>query len=345
MPTPEIPPFIQQYVSLKPFNSFRFQATADYFAIIEQLSELEAARVWANAHGVAMTMLGEGSNVLLAGDIKGLVLINRLKGMVVTEQNDSVQLTVSAGESWHHVVTYAVNSGFAGIENLALIPGSAGAAPVQNIGAYGVEVKDALQRVQVMDRGNGELLWIEAADCGFCYRDSHFKQSWADRYFITAICLNLSRQHQVQVSYGGLANGLPEKPTIQQIFDKVCQVRSAKLPDPKVIGNAGSFFKNPIVNNQDYQSLLQAFPDVVAFAMGDSWKLAAGWLIDRAGWKGFQQDGVGVYEKQALCLVNHTADKAEYLLRLEQALQQDIWQKFGVKLEREPVQLGAMPSL
>lgn len=343
MSTSECPQFIQNNVSLQAFNSFRFDAISKYFAVINQLSELKLALKWANENEVEITMLGEGSNLLLAGDIDGLVLINRLKGIGLTEFRDSVQLTVSAGENWHQVVTYAVENGLAGIENLALIPGSAGAAPVQNIGAYGVEVKDVLQQVQVMDRVDGELTWIDASECGFAYRDSLFKQNWKQKYFITAICLSLSRHYTVKISYGGLAKALPEQPSIRQIYDKVCQIRSEKLPDPRVIGNAGSFFKNPIVANDLYQVLLKQYPDLVAFAVGDCWKLAAGWLIDKAGWKGLQRDGVGVYDKQALCLVNHSANKADSLLKLEFDLKQDIYQKFGVKLEREPVQLGCLP--
>lgn len=341
----ENPHFVQNSISLKPFNSFRFDAQAEYFAIINQMDDLIAALNWANANDIKMTMLGEGSNLLLTGDIDGLVLINRLKGIAVSAQDDNVQVTVSAGESWHQVVAYAVENDYAGIENLALIPGSAGAAPVQNIGAYGVEVKDALVRVQVLDRATAKLLWIDASECGFSYRDSFFKQNWAERYFITAITLNLSRHHDVKIGYGGLAKGLPDKPSIQQVFDRVCLVRSEKLPDLKLIGNAGSFFKNPIVDDALYQVILRTYPDLVAFAVGDSWKLAAGWMIDKAGWKGFSREGVGVYDKQALCLVNHSADKAKYLLMLEQDLKRDIFQKFGVQLEREPVQLGVLPRL
>jgi UDP-N-acetylmuramate dehydrogenase len=341
----ENPHLVQNSISLKPYNSFRFDAKAEYFAIINQLDDLVTVLEWAKTNDIKMTMLGEGSNLLLTGDVDGLVLINRLKGMHVSAQEKNVQLTVSAGESWHQVVTYAVENDYAGIENLALIPGSAGAAPVQNIGAYGVEVKDVLSRVQVLDRATSELLWIEASECGFSYRDSYFKQDWAERYFITAITLSLSRQHEVKIDYGGLAKGLPDKPSIQQVFDRVCLVRSEKLPDPKLIGNAGSFFKNPIVDDQLYQAVLKTYPDIVAFAVGESWKLAAGWMIDKAGWKGFSREGVGVYDKQALCLVNHSADKAKYLLLLEQDLTRDIFQKFGVQLEREPVQLGVLPRL
>ncbi len=339
------PNFIQESVPLKPHNSFRFQATAGYFAIIDRLESLELALKWANSNNISITMLGEGSNLLLTGDIDGLVLINRLQGIEIEEVGDQVQLKVSAGENWHQLVSFTVEKGLAGIENLALIPGSVGASPVQNIGAYGVEVKDVLVSVQVMDRQDASLSWIEAKDCGFAYRDSHFKGAWSERYFITAVCLALSRQHELKLSYGGLAKGLPNDPSLQQVFDEVCAVRAAKLPDPKEIGNAGSFFKNPIVSNNLYQKILDEHPDLVAFSIDDSnWKLAAAWLIDKAGWKGFSRDGVGVYEKQALCLVNHGADQAECLLRLERDLKFDIKLKFGVILEREPVQLGCLPN-
>lgn len=339
------PDFIQEYVSLKPHNSFRFDATARFYGQITHLYQLDLAVKWANANRVSICMLGEGSNLLLTGDLDALVLINNLKGIALSQSENFAELTVSAGESWHQVVTYAVDNSFAGIENLALIPGSAGAAPVQNIGAYGVEVKDTLARVQVFDRSSGELLWIDAKECGFAYRDSHFKGIWADKYFITAICLKLDLDCQVKVSYGGLAEGLPSQPSIKQVFDRVCEVRTAKLPDPKMIGNAGSFFKNPIVTNDEYQKIHQSYPDLVAFAFEGRWKLAAGWMIDKAGWKGVSQDGVGVYEKQALCLVNHSADRADSLLKLEQDIKLDIKQKFGVVLEREPVQLGKVPLI
>lgn len=339
------PDFIQEHVSLKPYNSFRFDATARFHGQITHLDQLDLAVKWANSNNLSICMLGEGSNLLITGDLDALVLINGLKGIALSVSEDSAELTVSAGENWHKVVTYAVDNGLAGIENLALIPGSAGAAPVQNIGAYGVEVKDTLTRLQVFDRFSGELLWIDAKECGFAYRDSHFKGAWSDKYFITAICLSLDLNHQVKVSYGGLAEGLPSQPSIKQVFDRVCEVRTAKLPDPKMIGNAGSFFKNPIVTNDEYQKVHQRYPDLVAFAFEGGWKLAAGWMIDKAGWKGVSQNGVGVYEKQALCLVNHSADRADSLLKLEQNITLDIKHKFGVMLEREPVQLGKMPLI
>ncbi|WP_063337688.1 MULTISPECIES: UDP-N-acetylmuramate dehydrogenase [unclassified Marinomonas] len=339
------PDFIQEKISLKPHNSFRFDALAAFYAQIFNLDQLKSAIEWANSNSIPISMIGEGSNLLLTGDLDALVLINCLKGISLSRTDACVEVLVSAGENWHEVVTFAIENDLSGIENLALIPGTAGAAPVQNIGAYGVEIKDALSRVQVLDRANGELLWIEAEDCGFAYRDSHFKGKWTDKYFITAICLELNLVHEVKVSYGGLAEGLPSEPTIKQVFDRVCSVRSSKLPDPKLIGNAGSFFKNPIVTNLEYQRVSLDYPDLVAFSFEGGWKLAAGWMIDKAGWKGVSQNGVGVYEKQALCLVNHDAQKADALLKLEQEIKLDIKQKFGVVLEREPVQLGKMPLI
>lgn len=340
-----LPSIVKKNVSLQPFNSFGFEARAAFFSIANQLSELKLLLEWANSNEIEITMLGEGSNLLLTGDIDGLVIINRLQGVELIDSGDTVQLLVSAGEPWHGVVAHAVNEGLGGIENLALIPGSSGAAPVQNIGAYGVEIKDVLTQVQVINRDTGELVWLDASDCGFSYRNSHFKGCWAKKYFITAIKLALSREHKLTLDYGGLAKLLPDQPSIKNVFDKVCQVRTEKLPDPKVIGNAGSFFKNPIVDTACYHKILVEYPDLVAFSVGDSWKLAAGWLIDKAGWKGFQRDGVGVYEKQALCLVNHEAHEAVHLLKLEKDLKQDVYSKYGVQLEREPVQLGNLPLI
>lgn len=339
------PDFIQENVSLKLHNSFRFDVCAAFYAQISNLDQLENAIKWANSNDIPISMIGEGSNLLLTGDLEALVLINCLKGISISKTDTFAEMIVSAGENWHKVVTFAVENDLSGIENLALIPGTAGAAPVQNIGAYGVEIKDTLSRVQVLDRASGELLWVDANDCGFAYRDSHFKGEWAGKYFITAICLNLSLDHEAKVSYGGLAEGLPPEPTIKQVYDRVCSVRSSKLPDPKLIGNAGSFFKNPVVSQEEYLRVSQNYPDLVAFSFEGGWKLAAGWMIDKAGWKGVSQNGVGVYEKQALCLVNHNAQKADVLLKLEQDIKIDIKQKFGVVLEREPVQLGKMPLL
>ncbi|WP_353668336.1 UDP-N-acetylmuramate dehydrogenase [Marinomonas sp. THO17] len=335
-----IPNAITHQVSLKAYNTFRFDYQAEFFAEVHSLLELKQLLGWAQQEQLPVTILGGGSNLLIRNDIKGLVLINCIKGKQVIEgKYNQVHLVLGAGENWHHVVTYSVEKNWFGIENLALIPGTVGAAPVQNIGAYGVEIKDVLARVQVIDRQTLDVFWINAKECGFAYRDSHFKGKWKDKYFITGVELSLKKRGELCLSYGGLQHQLEGEPSLRKVYDAVCRVRASKLPDPQVIANAGSFFKNPIISADQHTRLKKMFPDMVSFPHGDDFKLAAGWLIDQAGFKGKSQQGVGVYEKQALVLVNHEANKAEALLALEADIQNAIQNKYGVCLEREPVLL------
>lgn len=335
-----MPHGIQQGVSLLEFNTFRFDYRAEYLAVASSLAHLKALLLWANDAHQAVTVIGGGSNLLICADVSGLVIINRLSGIQVEAQDKGkVMMTVAAGENWHHVVEYAVSHHWYGIENLALIPGTMGAAPVQNIGAYGVEIKDVLRRVQVINKHTGEMSWIDGKDCGFAYRDSHFKGQWKDTLFITAVELSLKINAEVLLSYGGLADQLDDQPTLLSVFERVCEVRRQKLPDPSVLANAGSFFKNPLISQAHFQELKARFPELVSFAMGDKIKLAAGWLIDQAGWKGKRHLGVGVYDKQALVLVNYSEHKADALLALEALIKQSVNERYGVLLEREPVQL------
>lgn len=331
---------IQENVSLATYNTFRFDYTAEYFAIAETLDSLKDLLAWAKLNQKTVTMIGGGSNLLISDRVPGLVIINKLTGINAREfAGNIINVTVAAGENWHHVVQYAVEQGWYGIENLALIPGTAGAAPVQNIGAYGVEVKDVLSRVQVINRDTGDVYWINGKDCGFAYRDSHFKGRWKDLLFITSIELSLKKKSNFLLSYGGLSERIDGKPNLRSVFNTVCNVRNEKLPDPTVLANSGSFFKNPIINQKQHAELKQRFPDLVSFPFDEGFKLAAGWLIDRAGWKGTQYHGVGVYEKQALVLVNYSAIEASALLDLEAQIKRSIFEKYGVNLEREPVQL------
>jgi len=332
-----MPDVIEENISLKAFNTFKFEAKARYFAIIHTLDELCDALQWGNSQGITIKILGEGSNLLLTDNIDALILVNRLKGLTLDEQDDHYIFTAAAGENWHEAVTYTVSNDLGGLENLALIPGTVGASPVQNIGAYGVEVKDCITAVEVIDRETLATQWLSTKACCFNYRDSRFKQDWANKYIILAVRFVLSKQHVIRSHYAGLKQLLPDNPTIQHVYDAVCKTRAAKLPDPKLIGNAGSFFKNPIVDQKQYELIIQNTPDLVAFSVGDKWKLAAGWLIDQAGWKGHRQDGVGVYEKQALCLVNHNTEDGQRLLKLEADIKTDILKKYGVALEREPI--------
>ncbi|MBJ7538150.1 UDP-N-acetylmuramate dehydrogenase [Marinomonas transparens] len=342
---PVRPGVVQQGISLLAYNTFRFHYQAEYFALAETLESLKELLAWANHQQLEVTIIGGGSNLLISADIRGLVIINQLSGIKSRELgNNRVSLTVAAGENWHHVVEHAVNQGWFGIENLALIPGTTGAAPVQNIGAYGVEVKDAIARVQVIDRISGDVYWVLAVDCGFAYRDSHFKGKWKDKYCITSVEFSLKKRSDFVLSYGGLANQITGDLSLLNVFRAVCKIRSEKLPDPNELANSGSFFKNPIVDPAKHDELKAAFPNLVSFPFGDDYKLAAGWLIDQAGWKGKKYQGVGVYEKQALVLVNYSEESAQALLALEAKIKASVFERYGVELEREPVQLPLLTT-
>ena len=331
---------IQKSVSLAPYNTFRFDYQAEFFTIVESIDALKEALTWANQSKQTVTIIGGGSNLLISNDIPGLVILNRLSGIQARKQAaNTISLTVSAGENWHNLVQYTVQQGWFGVENLALIPGTVGAAPVQNIGAYGVEAKDVIARVQVIDIFLGDIYWINAGDCGFAYRDSHFKGKWKDKLVITAVEFHLKIQGELTLSYGGLSNQLHGEVNLQNVFDTICATRQEKLPSPDDIANAGSFFKNPIVSQNEHSRLKIAFPNLVSFPFEESYKLAAGWLIDQAGWKGKKYQGVGVYDKQALVLVNYSEVSVTSLLALEEQIKHSVFDLYGVMLEREPVEL------
>ncbi len=341
----QIEKHIQKNISLATYNTFRFDYRAEFFAIAESVESLKAMLVWAQHNKHAVTMIGGGSNLLITGYVPGLVIINRLSGINIAEsQGNQIYLTAAAGENWHQLVSYTVQQGLFGIENLALIPGTVGAAPVQNIGAYGVEAKDVISRVQVIDCENREVRWLEAKDCGFAYRDSHFKGKWKERFIIVAVEFELKKQAELLLSYGGLANQIHGEPSLVGVFETVCAVRSEKLPSPENLANAGSFFKNPIIDESEHAQLKTRFPDLVSFPFEGRYKLAAGWLIDQAGWKGKNHQGVGVYEKQALVLVNHSETSAKPLLELEEQIKKTVFDRYGVLLEREPVELPTISS-
>lgn len=332
---------VQADASLLPYNTFRFDYRAQYLAVVENQADLIELVDWANQYELPVTCLGGGSNLLIQGNVAGLVIVNRIKGCVAQPKGEQMLVRFGGGMVWHECVQWAVEQELWGIENLALIPGTAGAAPVQNIGAYGVELKDVLESVTVVDRETGTVRTITAAECELSYRESRFKHDWKERYIIIDILISLQRNGAPKLDYGGLNRSLTQDATIQEVFDTVCQVRQSKLPDPQILANAGSFFKNPIVSQTAYEALKHDYPDLVAFAYGDGWKLAAGWLNDRDGWKGYRQGNVGVYDKQALVLVNYADHKADGLRQLEADIKRSIHAKFGVILEREPVLLGA----
>ncbi|CAJ0774731.1 UDP-N-acetylenolpyruvoylglucosamine reductase [Ralstonia condita] len=327
-------------------NTFRFEAAARYATHVRTPEDIPAALDDPRVRGLPVLVLGGGSNVVLTRDFDGLVLLMEIPGVTVaqaTVDGRAVNLvTAGGGESWHGLVSQTVAQGLPGLENLALIPGTVGAAPIQNIGAYGIEIKDRFHSLRAYDRHAGEFVALRAADCAFGYRDSIFKRAGADRYIITEVTFALPADWQPETHYAELARELTAqhiaKPTAQDIFDAVVTIRRRKLPDPADIGNAGSFFKNPIVDAATREALAGRFPNLVGYAQPDgTYKLAAGWLIDQCGFKGRQSGAVGVYEKQALVLVNRGGGSAVELMTLAREIQDSVYARFGVRIEPEPV--------
>ncbi|WP_026959631.1 UDP-N-acetylmuramate dehydrogenase [Aliagarivorans taiwanensis] len=325
----------QRDVALDALNSFGLNARADFFFELNDKAQLPGLFAWLQQHSLPLLLLGEGSNVLLTGDFKGLVLSNRLKGVEVEETDEQVILDIAAGENWHELVQWCLANSYYGLENLALIPGNVGAAPVQNIGAYGVEIAQRCLAVEYFDLETGQLQWLSEADCKFGYRDSIFKHALKGRALITQVRLALPQSWEPVVSYGPLAK-LGDDADAEQIFDTVVATRSAKLPDPSQLGNAGSFFKNPVVEQAKLDALLAAHPELPHYpAAQQRYKLAAGWLIDSLGLKGFQLGGAAVHKDQALVLVNTGSAVAADILALCQHVRQQVWIRYGVELEPE----------
>jgi UDP-N-acetylmuramate dehydrogenase len=327
-------------------NTFRFEAAARYAAHVRTPEDIPAALADPRVQGLPVLVLGGGSNVVLTRDFDGLVLLMEIPGITTGQATldgrDVHTVTAGGGESWHGLVAHTVANGLPGLENLALIPGTVGAAPIQNIGAYGIEIKDRFHSLRAYDRHAGEFVTLNAADCAFGYRDSLFKRAGANRFSITEVTFALPADWQPDTHYAELARELAAQniatPTAQDIFDAVVTIRRRKLPDPAEIGNAGSFFKNPIVDAATRDALAERFPNLVGYVQPDgSYKLAAGWLIDQCGWKGRSLGAAGVYEKQALVLVNRGGASGADVQRLAQAIQDDVQARYGVRLEPEPV--------
>lgn len=326
-------------------NTLRLPASAEYFAEPESESELRALLLDEALSALPRTVIGDGSNLLLRADVPGLVIRMVEKGLeVVAEDNDFVWLDVKAGECWDTLVATTISRGWQGLENLSLIPGSVGAAPFQNIGAYGVELADVLDSLSAIHLHTAERHEFSCADCLFSYRDSIFKSAEKGRWVITSVRLRLNKSPHFSLRYADLKtrfDRLPEtQRTAQAIRDMVIALRQSKLPDPKVLANAGSFFKNPTVTAEQHQHLQQRFPDLVSYLQhsGD-YKLAAGWLIERAGWKGRRVGNVGMHEKQALVLVNYDAATGAEVSAFSQQVCASVDEMFSVLLEQEPVVL------
>lgn len=327
---------IHEAVSLKPYNSFGIDVEAAAFASVHDLNELHAALGYASRHGLPVQTLGGGSNVLFTGDYPGLVLHMAFAG--IERLNDNGLIRVAAGENWHDFVSYCLKNKLYGIENLALIPGTAGAAPIQNIGAYGVELAQFVVTVEAFDTVAGGVQVLNRNACEFSYRDSVFKQGNSPTLLVLSVTLQLSTVPNPNTTYRGLSEALAGgEVTPEAVFAAVCAIRRSKLPDPAVIGNAGSFFKNPIVSRQKYQTLLQVYPAMPCFETEDSdlVKLPAAWMLDQLGWKGRARGQAGVHKEHALVLVNLGGARGDDILLLAQEMSTSVLSRFGIALEPE----------
>lgn len=326
------------HVSLQAFSGMATPTVAAWLVSATSLAELKQALSFAHNNDLESLVIGEGSNTVFAQDFDGLLIVNRLLGITVVEQDDDqVLLDVAAGENWHQLITHCLAQGWYGLENLALIPGSVGAAPIQNIGAYGVELASCVAAVTYLDRDSHRLVELSAEQCEFAYRDSVFKHALKHKAIISSVRLRLRKHADVTLSYGALQSRFPNRsPSPQQVFDAVCEIRSGKLPLPSEIPNCGSFFKNPIVTAEQHAELRAAYPNLVSYAAEGGFKLAAAWLIEQAGWKDKNMGGVRVHQNQALVITNPDHASGALVIDLATGIQQDIQQRFGVELEFEP---------
>ena len=285
-------------------------------------------------------ILGGGSNILFTKDVDALVIKNEIAGIeTISEEGDWVLVQVGAGVVWHNLVLNSIGMGYGGIENLSLIPGRVGAAPMQNIGAYGVELKDVFNSLEAVDIETGELRIFRSNDCDFGYRESVFKRALRDRYIITSVTLQLQKKPKLNISYGAIEQELEKQgvfePTIKDVSDAVISIRRSKLPDPNELGNAGSFFKNPVVDKQKFDELKAKYSEIPGYTIGDKVKLAAGWLIEQCGWKGKVVGNSGSHEKQALVLVNYGSASGVEISNLSKEIMSSVYNTFGVQLGRE----------
>jgi UDP-N-acetylmuramate dehydrogenase len=328
--------------SLKPYNSFSVEARAARLVELESPADIDVFVANDRFDSQRDLILGGGSNILLTADIDGSVVLNHVKGKrIVEDSGDEVIVEANAGENWHQLVQWSLDQGLSGIENLSLIPGLAGAAPMQNIGAYGVELADVLVSVKTVDLLNREHREFKHAQCRFAYRDSRFKSADAGRYLITAIRLRLNRVFRPRLGYSGIAEELAsmgiETPNARQVSDAVIRIRQRKLPDPAVTGNAGSFFKNPVVDRATSDLLVKAFPGLPAYANGGQAKLSAAWMIEKCGWKGRSMGQAAVSERHALVLINKGAASGVEILALAEAIRESVLHRFEVELQPEPL--------
>ena len=337
---------IQTDVSLKPFNSFGVDAHGKYFVVLKSEDEVSVFFQSEEYHALQLAnrptlLLGGGSNLLFTKDFDGLVVKNEITGVRVLEENEeAVLVEVGGGGMWHDFVVTCIEHEWGGVENLSLIPGTVGAAPVQNIGAYGVELKDVFHSLRGWDMIEQCFVEFNKEECLFGYRSSIFKTKYKNNLLITSVVFKLSNHHhKLSLDYGAIENQLIEasitQPTIKDVSTAVIQIRKSKLPDPKEIGNAGSFFKNPVVDASQLAEIKRHFPDLSAHASGAGFKIAAAWLIEQAGWKGYREGDVGCHAKQALVLVNYGGASGNGILQLSKKIQDSVYSMFGIMLEPE----------
>ncbi len=333
---------IFENISLKSYNTFGIDVVARYFSTFSSVDEL--ASLFESKQSIRSKerlIIGGGSNILFSGDVDGLVLHNAIPGIAQVEEDEqTVLLRVGAGVNWHAFVSYCVENGWAGVENLSLIPGFVGASPMQNIGAYGVEVKEVIESVEAWDIAEKKIVFFSNADCAFGYRESIFKRALKGMFVITDVTFRLSKKPQYRIEYGAIQQELEKMSvvslSVKAISEAVIRIRQSKLPDPAIIGNAGSFFKNPSVSARQYENLKNEFPQIVAYPNHDgSYKLAAGWMIEQCGWKGYRKGDAGCHEKQALVLVNYGAATGNEIIELSELIMESVRNRFQVSLERE----------
>ncbi|MFD0762431.1 UDP-N-acetylmuramate dehydrogenase [Lutibacter aestuarii] len=327
---------IQQNISLKKYNTFGINVYAKRFVEITSIEELKKIIT----QETDLFLLGGGSNMLLTSDIEKLVVHLNLKGIIVNDtKSDVVFVTAEAGENWHNFVTWCISQNYGGLENLSLIPGNVGTSPIQNIGAYGVEIKDTFHQLEALEIATGKIAVFTNKDCEFGYRNSVFKNKYKGKFIITNVTFKLTKKnHNINISYGAIKDYLQniKKPTLKNISEAVISIRQSKLPDPKEIGNSGSFFKNPVVALNDFQILKTSYPKIPHYVVSENEiKIPAGWLIEQCGFKGKRFGETGVHKKQALVLVNYGNATGKEIYELAKKIQQTVLNKFAVSLEIE----------
>jgi UDP-N-acetylmuramate dehydrogenase len=326
---------------LNDLNTFGVPVTSRFFARIEQKDELKDILLTDVARNNPVLILGGGSNILFTENYPGLTLLIQLKGIAIIEESgDKVLVVAGAGEVWQNLVDFSLRNQLGGLENLSLIPGSVGAAPIQNIGAYGVELKEVMESLTAVELATGNERTFSNSECNFGYRDSVFKNELKDKYLITAVQFRLAKKPQLNTSYGAIDTLLAEKgitqPTVRDVSEAVIEIRQSKLPDPEKLGNAGSFFKNPVVDKIDFEGLKLLFNDIPGYPNGDKVKIPAAWLIEQCEWKGRRFGSIGVHDQQPLVLVNYGGGTGTEIKNLAENIKKSIADKFGIELEIEP---------